>query len=255
MSDGGVARSNPGGLAVVWAEENSRDSIFEALRRRETYGTSGIRPVVRFFGAWNGGGDGSFADGVCDSQALVATGYREGVPMGGDLRPAPAGATAPRFVVSAMADPGFTDDDAAFHPGTGLQRIQIVKGWVDDAGTTHEKVFDSVAEDSNSDVADHQSCTPPAGRAQLCSVWTDPEFEAGQRAFYYARVLEEPTCRWSTYDCRALGIDPFASTDQCLLQAVQASVAAASGATFQDCCRVDPVVQERAWTSAIWYQP
>jgi hypothetical protein len=260
MSDGGVARTNPGGLAVVWAEENSRDSIFEALRRRETYGTSGTRPIVRFFGAWGGHGRGTFDDDLCDSQTLVKTGYRQGVTMGGDLKPPPAGAGAPRFVVSAMQDPGFTDESNAFHPGTALQRIQIVKGWIDASGKTQEKVYDARLNDANRDVVDHDTCAPPSGASSLCTVWTDPDFKPGEPALYYARVLEEPTCRWSTYDCKSLGIDPFASQPECLQQAVQASVAAMTASpgtttTFQDCCRIEPVVQERAWSSPIWYKP
>jgi len=260
MSDGGVARTNPGGLAVVWAEENSRDAIFEALRRRETYGTSGTRPIVRFFGGWSGSGPASFDETLCDSHALVAKGYHHGVPMGGDLKPPPGPASAPRFVVSAMQDPGFTDDDGAYHPGTALQRIQIVKGWVDGSGHAQEKVYDARLADSNRDVADHETCTPASGAPNLCTLWTDPDFKPAEPAFYYARVLEEPTCRWSTYDCKSLGIDAFAPQGECLAQALQASVAATIAApgpptTFQDCCRIDPVVQERAWTSPIWYKP
>jgi hypothetical protein len=248
MSDGGIARTNPGGLAVVWAEENSRDAIFEALRRRETYATSGTRPIVRFFGGWNYPADACNGD-------VASTGYQNGVPMGGDLPAAPSSRAAPRFVVSAMQDPGYTDDGDVFHPGTGLQRIQIVKGWVDDRGKPQEKVYDVSATDSNTDVASHDTCEPASGVASLCTVWTDPDFQANQRAFYYARVLEEPSCRWSTYDCKELGIDPFASLLECLVQSVQASITAASAATFQDCCRVDPVIQDRAWTSPIWYTP
>jgi Protein of unknown function (DUF3604) len=259
MSDGGVARTNPGGLAVVWAEENSRDAIFEALRRRETYGTSGTRPVVRFFGAWSGSGRGTFDADLCDRQSLVATGYRQGVPMGGDLQPKPPAGGEPRFVVSALQDPGFVDDDGMPHAGTTLQRIQIVKGWVDESGKTQERVYEARAVDANTDVADHDTCAPPAGAASLCTVWTDPDFNPREHAFYYARVVEEPSCRWSTYDCRALGIDPLAPQAECLGQALQASLAASTAAgaptTFQDCCRIDPLIQERAWTSPIWYKP
>ena len=121
----------PGGLAVLWAEENSRDALFEAMLRRETYGTSGPRIVVRMFGGWD------YDSALCGREDFVAAGYDSGVPMGGDLRPRPPEKNAPRFAVWALQDPG---SDAA--PGTPLQRIQVVKGWLDSNGNTHERVFE-----------------------------------------------------------------------------------------------------------------
>jgi hypothetical protein len=235
-------RTNPGGLAVAWAEENSRDALFSALARRETYATSGTRPVVRFFG-------GRLARVACGSPALVHDAYASGVPMGGELG-AVRGQRSPLFAVWAAKDPG--TDDA---PGTDLQRVQIVKGWVDALGTTHERVFDVAGDAANGADVDPATCAPRgAGAHELCAVWQDPTFSSRERAFYYARVLENPTCRWSTRVCRAAGVDPFAP--DCAAQAT------AAGAAFAGCCQgpgndafLDPLVQERAWTSPIWYRP
>jgi len=141
-------KDNPGGLAVVWAEENSRDSLFEAMRRRETYATSGTRPIVRFFGGWN------FDENVCDSNERVMKGYASGVPMGADLPPRVEG-KRPRFVAIALKDPGVDG-----HPGTDLQRIQIVKGWIDAAGETHEKVLDIAGNPNNGATVDSNTCEP-----------------------------------------------------------------------------------------------
>ncbi|MBJ18569.1 MAG: DUF3604 domain-containing protein [bacterium] len=225
---------NPGGLAVVWAEENARDSIFEALSRREVYGTSGTRPEVRFFGGWN------YPEDLCEVGNIAEQGYALGVPMGADLPARPAGVDdplAPAFVVSALQDPG-----TARRPGTALQRIQIVKGWTRD-GEAHERVYD-VAGHANEASVDLDSCTPKgAGARSLCAVWRDPEFDAGERAFYYVRVLENPTCRWQQHLC------------------VEAKVDCADPATvgpgYGLCCdsSVARTVQERAWTSPIWYGP
>jgi hypothetical protein len=235
-------RNNPGGLAVVWAEENSRDAIFAALARRETYATSGTRPVVRFFG-----GD---LDGVdCDDPGFLDAAYASGTTMGGEIGPV-RGDRSPRFAVFAAKDPGTTDA-----PGTDLQRVQIVKGWLDAAGVTHEKIFDVAGEPHNGASVDPTTCAPTGqGAAELCTVWEDPEFQRSQRAFYYVRVLENPTCRWSTWVCKAADVDPFAA--DCTAQAERA------GAAFSNCCltqandpTVTPVVQERAWTSPIWYRP
>ncbi len=225
---------NPGGLAVVWAEENARDSIFEALRRREVYGTSGTRPEVRFFGGWRYPAD------LCEAENIAERGYAMGVPMGADLphRPESEGAfLAPVFVVSALQDPG-----TERRPGTALQRIQIVKGWTQD-GTTHEKVYE-VAGGPNEASVDLDSCTPTgAGARGLCEVWRDPDFDAGERAFYYARILENPTCRWQQHLCVEAGVD--------------CSDPETVGRGYQLCCdsSVPRTVQERAWTSPIWYRP
>ena len=223
---------NPGGLAVLWAEENSRDSLFAAMQRREAYGTSGTRPVVRFFGGWNYGAE------LCSDPELVAKGYQGGVPMGGDLAKRPRGARAPTFVVSALQDAG-----SAGEPGTPLQRVQIVKGWVDAKGAVHERVTD-VAGGPNDASVDLATCEPRgAGHKQLCSVWSDPAFDPKQRAFYYARVLENPTCRWSQHVCVANAVD---CSDP---KSVPPALAA--------CCtgELKPTIQERAWTSPIWWEP
>ncbi len=222
--------SNPGGLAVLWSEENSRDALFAAMRRRETYATSGTRPVVRAFA-------GKYAAHLCDDPAFVETGYTRGVPMGGELGPV-RGKASPAFAVLANRDPGVPGEPAA-----PLDRLQMVKGWIDSAGTTHEKVFDVAGGDLPAGV-DTSTCTPTGtGHQSLCTVWHDPEFDASQRAFYYARVLENPTCRWSTYVCNAAGVD--------------CSVPANVPAEFATCCNPTwpKTIQERAWTSPQWYQP
>ena len=260
-------RDGPGGLAVVWAEENSRDSIFAAMKRRETYATSGTRPVVRFFGGWRG------SEELCSRPDAVATAYRAGVPMGGDL-PRRVGNRNPRFLVMASKDPGTCDaavtdpsdpdfcgsDDV---PGTDLQRIQIVKGWVDATGQTHEQVFDVAGDPNNGASVDPATCAPTgAGFRDLCTVWEDRNFDPEQHAFYYARILENPTCRWSTQFCKKAGVDPFAAPATCLAQAEAANGGPGVEGPFGDCCITeadDPfferVIQERAWTSPIWYRP
>jgi hypothetical protein len=228
IAPGGVT-TNGGGLAVLWAEENSRDALFAAMRRREAYATSGTRPIVRFFG-------GRPPKDACANPAFVEEGYTHGVPMGGEIGPT-LGRRSPRFSVMAMQDPGGNGE-----PSTPLQRIQIVKGWVDTDGTTHEKVFE-VAGDAHSDASvDLDTCTPTgSGAASLCTVWADPSFRPEERAFYYARVLENPVCRWSTRLCNSLGVDCSGSVPN----------------IYRECCSgiVDKAIQERAWTSPIFYQP
>ena len=244
--------SNPGGHAVVWAEENSRDAIFEGMRRKEAYATSGTRPIVRFFGGFG------LDPELCEAPDMVARAYASGVPMGGDL-PSEQG-EAPRFLVSALKDPGLPA-----HPGTDLQRIQIVKGWVDAAGTTHERVYDVAGDPDNGASVDPQTCRPTGtGFGSLCAVWQDPEFDASRPAVYYVRVLENPTCRWSTLQCQAAGVNPFAP--DCTQQAEAATAAAqgrgAQGDVYGKCCLdpasepfYTPTIQERAWTSPIWFTP
>jgi hypothetical protein len=235
-------RTNPGGLTVVWAEENSRDALFEGLHRRETYATSGTRPVVRFFG-------GNLRGVACGQGTLVHDAYVSAAPMGGEIGPERA-ARSPRFVIWATKDPG-----GGALPATDLQRVQIVKGWVDKDGTPHEQVYDVAGNANNGADVDHATCAPTGtGAADLCTVWTDPAFKRRERAFYYARVVENPTCRWTTRVCKAAGVDPFAA--DCAAQA------ATAGSDFANCClgpandaSIDPVVQERAWTSPIWYRP
>ena len=245
--------SNPGGHAVVWAEENSRDAIFSGMKRRETYATSGTRPIVRFFG----GAD--IEAGLCEDSNMVARAYAQGVPMGGDIY-AEAGDAAPRFLVSATKDSG-----TATSPGYDLQRVQIIKGWVDAGGATHEKVYDVAGDANNGATVDTESCAPiGTGFSQLCTVWSDPEFDASQNAFYYVRALENPSCRWSTLQCQAVGVNPF--SDSCAEQAEQANAVShkegANGDVWGKCCInpeeqpfYTPVIQERAWTSPIWYHP
>lgn len=220
-----VVTSSPGGLAAVWADENSRGALFDALRRRETYGTSGPRIVVRLFGGW------SLPRDACARPDMVAMSYREGVPMGSDLRARPAGATAPTFVLSALRDA----------MGMPLARLQIVKAWAVGA-ETHERVYDlaTAGEDARVDLA---TCATRGGGADsLCETWTDPDFDASAPAMYYARVLETPTCRWSRRVCNALRVDCAALGRESPLRA---------------CCdgTVADTVQERAWTSPIWYLP
>lgn len=232
--------SNPGGLAVVWAEENSRDAIFSAMRRRETYATSGTRPVLRFFA-------GDFDDLSCDSPNFVERAYQSGTPMGGELG-AVRGSRSPRFAILALKDPG-----TAGQPGTDLQRVQIVKAWVDADGVAQERVLDLGS--AGEIELDPATCAPSrAGAAGFCEVRTDPDFDPSQRALYYARVFESPTCRWSTHICRAAGVDPL--SPDCAAQAAGADPA------FAGCCLndgndpfVSPVIQERAWSSPIWYRP
>jgi hypothetical protein len=204
------ATANPGGLVAVWAEENTRDALFLALKRREVYGTSGTRMGVRFFGGWD------YPDAMCGASDAIPVGYRDGVAMGGDLR-APAG-LLPAFYVSAWRDPA----------GARIEEIQIVKGW-NEGGITHERVY----------IVAHAS--GPDGAGMLCTVWKDAEFDAAHPAFYYARVLEVPTPRWSTLDCEAAGVACGAGIPQ----------------IYKACCdgSLPETIRERAWTSPIWYHP
>jgi len=255
MASASNIQNSTGGHSVVWAEENSRDSIFAALKRKETYGTSGPRMIARFFGGWN------FPADACEKD-FVELGYRDGVPMGGDL-PARTGNGAPTFIVAAWRDDFLK---------TNLQQIQVIKGWVSKDGKTHERVFtvggfqgSALNPEASIDAA---SCKakPELGFPRLCSTWKDPLFNPNEHAFYYVRVLEEPVCRYSTLWCRKwIGVDPLNNTqckqDLAKLQSgtdVQ-KIKAAQGAM---CCSdqtttpfVQPVIQERAWTSPIWYEP
>jgi hypothetical protein len=221
----GPAFYNPGGLAGVWAEENNRDAIFDALKRRESFATSGPRIKPRLFAAWD------IPEDLCSADNFAASGYSSGVPMGAVLPEKPASATAPRFAVSALADPG-----TAEHPGGLLQRLQIIKGWVDDDGMFNQQVHDVAGNPDNGASVDLASCEPVGqGATQLCATWADPHFDVEQDAVYYARVIENPSCRWSARLClsRPEGERPDGcTTDQ-----------------------LPKVVQERAWTSPIWYAP
>jgi hypothetical protein len=237
----GRADDGAAGLAVAWAEENSRDAIFSAMRRRETYGTSGTRPTLRFFA-------GNYDSSICDNSDLAATGYRQGVPMGAEIGPF-NGTQSPTFTVLAVKDPGepsVTMGDVTYPPipGTPLQRVQIIKGWIDGDGAAQEKVFD-VAGGPNDAGVDLTTCetTGTDGHDTLCTAWTDPEFDPTQRAFYYARVLENPTCRWSQMQCNERGVDCSQP------ESVPGELVA--------CCddTVPKTHQERAWSSPIWYRP
>ncbi len=209
---------NPGGLAGIWAVENSRDALFEAMLRRETFATSGTRIVVRMFAGWN------YPTDVCTNPMLPAVGYANGVAMGSDLPARGAATGGPRFIVQAMAD------------RTPLQQIQIVKLWLDALGRPHERIVTIAGEATNGASVDPATCMTMPGRGQmsLCTVWTDDQFNAGERAVYYARVLENPTCRWSTYVCNALP-------------------AGSRPANCGDATR--RTIQDRAWTSPVWYVP
>ncbi len=223
---------NPGGLAVLWAEENSRPSLFAAMKRREAYGTSGPRIVVRFFGGWD------LAPSLCGEPDLVDLAYAAGVPMGGELPLRTRTETgAPSFVVSALRDPGNRGV-----PSTPLQRIQIVKGWAS-GDETREKVYD-VAGNSDSDAhVELSTCTPRGvGFDSLCQVWHDPDFDPEAPSFYYARVIENPSCRWNSWVCQRAGVDCSAGEVPNGLEL---------------CCdeSVPTTIQERAWTSPIWYTP
>ncbi len=244
---------NPGGLAVVWAEENSRDAIFEGMRRREAYATSGTRPVVRFFGGFD------LDPEACAQEDFVGHGYAKGVPMGGDLLPSPGG-KPPSFLVAALKDAG-----SPGHSGLDLERIQIIKGWVDADGETHESVIDVAGRVKGSVGVDPETCAPiGAGHGQLCTVWQDADFDPDQPAFYYARVLENPSCRWSTLQCQAAGVNPFSSgcAEQAEAATEVAQDAGAIGDVYGRCCLDEaeepfysPIIRERAWTSPIWYRP
>lgn len=259
VSESGSIQNSSGGHSVVWAEENTRDAIFDALQRKETYGTSGTRIVARFFGGW----DVDFDDDLCRGN-FVETGYDKGVPMGGDLPKMSQGATKPRFIAAAWKD------DSS--DGRNLQQIQIIKGWVDESGDAYEKVLTVAGRPSNANNPQFDvgitDCQPkPGGSAMLCRVWEDRDFDPDQAAFYYSRVLEEPVCRYSTKWCQVrIGVNPLSPT-QC-----QTDLAALANSKHEGdklkaqmgalCCSnqttfpiVQTAIQERAWTSPIWYTP
>ena len=215
------------GWAAVWAEENTRESIFDAMLRKETYATTGSRMIVRFYAGWD------FESADANTRVPGKTGYAKGVPMGGQLSPAPEGRDAPTFLVAALKDP----------IGGNLDRIQIVKGWMDTDGGLHEKVYDVVWSDGRKpdpatgkvpsvgntvDIAS-ATWTNTIGATELITVWKDPDFNAKQSAFYYARVIEIPTPRWTAYDAKYFNID------------------------MPD--HVPMITTERAYTSPIWYKP
>jgi hypothetical protein len=212
------------GLAAVWAPQNTREDLFASMKRREVYATTGSRIVLRFFGGWD------YAPNSVYSPYFETIGYRDGVPMGGELTP--QGSDAPTFMVQAMKDP-----DAA-----NLDQVQIIKGWIDSDGITHEKIYYvALSDDRGIDSATGQpepvgstvdletiSFSNTIGAVQLSAQWTDPDFDTGQAAFYYARAIEIPRPRWSEYDRKYFGLD------------------------FEDAPRT---VQDRAYSSPIWYRP
>jgi hypothetical protein len=227
-SDKGVIKgwqTAASGLAAVWAAENTRESIFDAMARKEVYATTGSRMGVRFFGGWD------YEMNDLNSRAPAFAGYKKGVPMGADL-PKRTGNRAPSFMVYALRDP----------IGANLDRIQIIKGWLDADGKTHEKVHDvkwsgdrkpgkdgKLPAVGNTVNARTANFTNTIGSSELGTVWTDPDFDPQQKAFYYARVIEIPTPRWSTYD------------------AFRFDIPIPEGAPVS--------TQERAYTSPIWYTP
>ncbi len=191
------------GLAAVWAEENTRASIFDAMERKEVYATTGSRMMVRFFGGWN------FTNEDMESRSPAFAGYQKGVPMGGDL-PTLKGNNVPTFMVYALRDP----------IGGNLDRIQIIKGWMDSSGKTNEKVYEVVwsgdrkpGQDGklppvgNTVDAETANFTNTIGASELGTVWSDPDFDPEHKAFYYARVIEIPTPRWSTIEAFRFGMD------------------------------------------------
>jgi hypothetical protein len=209
---------------AVWARENTRRDLFDAMKRKEVYATTGTRIRVRVFAGWD------FVAEDLDTPDFVAKGYRHGVPMGGDLKKAPEG-KAPAFMIRAVRDPDWAN----------LDRIQVIKGWVDKKGEMHERICDVALSDGRVAGADGRSREPVGntvnvetarftntiGAAMLSAHWIDPEFDPDVSAFYYVRVLEIPTPRWTTYDAAFYGIE------------------------LPD--NVPATIQDRAYTSPIWY--
>ena len=227
---GNTPLQNPGGLMVLWAEENTREALWAAMQRRETYATSGTRPSLRFFGGQD------LPTGLCNTTGWASQAYATGVPMGGTLVTSP-GDAAPRFVVAGGRDPGTPG-----FPGTNVAEIQIVKGWLDANGEGRETVVSVVGDDPPPDAVDLLTCeVDGSGAAGFCGEWQDPDFDPDVPAFYYARLLESPTCRWTTRQCRASGVD--------------CTVPPPAG--FEACCdgSVPETIQERATSSPIWTRP
>ena len=218
--------SSAADYAAVWATENTREALFSAMRRREVYASTGPRITVRFFGGWD------YAPDHAMRPDLARIGYAKGVPMGGDLTQAPE-ESAPNFLIRAVKDPD----------GANLDRVQVIKGWRDDDGELHEKVYNVALSDGreadaggevkpvgNTVDVENASYTNSIGDAELAAVWTDPDFEKNELAFYYVRVLEIPTPRWTAYDAKFYGLTDLADD-------------------------VPLMIQERAYTSPIWYTP
>jgi hypothetical protein len=215
------------GYAGVWATANTRKALFDAMKRKEVYATTGPRMLVRFWCGWD------FVEADANSRLPAAVGYAKGVPMGGDLTKGPDG-KSPTFLVAALKDPF----------GANLDRIQIVKGWVDKGGKTREKVYDVVWGDAESRKPGSDGKLPPVGNTvdvknatwtntigdpELIAVWKDPNFDPSLKAFYYTRVIEIPTPRWTAYDAKRFNVTVSKE--------------------------VPMTTQERAYTSPIWYTP
>jgi len=220
---------NPGGLAAIWAEENTRGALFEGLQRKETFATSGTRIRLRFFAGWD------FNPDMANEADVIQKAYEHGVPMGGVLPPPPDRSKAiakPKLLVWAVKDPGHAN----------LDRVQVIKGWLED-GEPKEAVFDIACAGERTPDPNTHTCpdtdarvdlttcrvTQDNGNEELKILWEDEDFAPDISSFYYVRVLQNPTCRWSTYDAIRLGIEPIAE--------------------------VAPLIQERAWSSPIWYSP
>jgi hypothetical protein len=215
------------GLAAIWARENTREGLFDAMQKKETYATTGTRIVLRFFGGWD------YEKHEVYRPDVVSIGYRKGVPMGGDLAAKPAQKNAPTFMVGALKDPW----------SGNLDRVQIIKGWIDKKGERQERVYDVAVSDGRIIDADGR-CREPVGDtvdvedasylnnigdAELRAVWTDPDFDPELHAFYYARVLEIPTPTWQAYDSKFFAVE---MPDTIMMKG-----------------------QERAYSSPIWYTP
>jgi hypothetical protein len=219
-------QASASGLAAVWARENTREAIWDAMKRKEVYASTGTRLIVRLFAGWD------FEPEEVDRWDFAKTGYERGVPMGGDLRNAPKG-KSPVFMIRSLRDAD----------GANLDRIQIIKGWLDKAGKTHERIYDVAVSDGRKIGKDGRCKTPVGntvsvkeatysnsiGDPLLFGYWKDPDFDAQKKAFYYVRVIEIPTPRWTTYDAKFFGVE--------LPKDVPASI------------------QDRAYTSPIWYTP
>jgi hypothetical protein len=224
------AARNPGGLMGVWAEENTRDALFDGIQRRETFATSGPRLSPRFFAGWD------LPEDLCTRGDLVEQGYQQGVPMGGVLTSNGDPAQSPVFVASVTRDPG-----AAGHPGGLLDRLQIVKVWYGEDGGFHQEVHEiagRVAQDPEAARAsvDLATCQPRgSGHDALCGRWQDPSYDASRTAVYYVRAVENPSCRWSWRECLRLS-------------------EAERPSTCEDPA-IPKLIQERVWTSPIWVEP
>ena len=230
ISGGVTAQLSSAGTTAVWADENTREGIFKAMQRKETYGTSGTMIRLRFFGGWE------YPESMVNARDFARQGYTGGVAMGQDLPPATSAAKSPTFAVQALKDP----------QSGNLDRIQIIKVWANPAnGLPMEKIYDVAWSDTekrkpdaetgklppvgNSVNVKEASYTNDIGDSQLKAIWTDPEFDSATPVAYYVRVLEIPTPRWSTYDAVKLGVNPPEG--------------------------IPPTIQERAWSSPIWYTP